>query len=72
MYNVQIVDFKQNSPRATHVLNDDGSYTIFINSRLSYNQQRNSYLHEIEHIKNEDLYNHLDSDYIECIRHEGK
>lgn len=35
--------------------NPDGSYTIFINSRLSYETQRKVYLHEIYHIVNGDF-----------------
>lgn len=38
----------------THA-NDDGSYTIFINSHLSETQQRKSLLHELEHINGNDF-----------------
>lgn len=35
--------------------NPDGSYTIFINAHDSVNIQRQSYEHEIQHIKNNDF-----------------
>ena len=68
LYNVQIIDF-HTSERATHTINDDGSYTIFINARLSRKQQQISYKHELEHIYNQDLHSCLDADEIEYLRH---
>ena len=35
--------------------NEDGSYSIFINARLSQNQQTNAYMHELEHILKDDF-----------------
>ena len=35
--------------------NEDGSYSIFINARLSQNQQANAYMHELEHILKDDF-----------------
>lgn len=37
------------------VENEDGTYTIYINSRLSYEKQREGYEHEIRHILRNDL-----------------
>lgn len=42
--------------KATHTANADGSYTIFINDRLCYFEQKEAYRHEIAHILNNDLY----------------
>lgn len=70
MTHVQVIDFK-NSLKATHVMNEDGSYTIFLNARLTREQQEISYLHEIEHIQNEDLQSYLDADILEFERHEN-
>lgn len=54
--NVQLVDFPVGSKGHEAVTpNEDGSYTIFINSRDASNIQREAYLHAIEHIKNEDF-----------------
>lgn len=35
--------------------NEDGSYTIFINSRLNYEKQMKSYLHAMRHITGDDF-----------------
>ena len=35
--------------------NEDGSYTIFINSRLNYEQQMKVYLHAMKHITGDDF-----------------
>ena len=37
------------------VENSDGSYSIFINARLSADQQQETYVHELEHIKRKDF-----------------
>lgn len=37
------------------VCNEDGSYTIIINARLSYEQQMEAYKHAITHIMNDDF-----------------
>lgn len=46
---VYYIDFK-NSVTATSTLNEDGSYSIFINARLSQEEQINGYIHELRHI----------------------
>ena len=35
--------------------NEDGSYTIFINSRMNYEKQMKSYLHAMKHIVGDDF-----------------
>lgn len=35
--------------------NEDESYTIFLNSRLSYEQLKKTYSHELQHIYNDDF-----------------
>ena len=35
--------------------NEDGSYTIFINSRLNYEKQMKAYLHAMKHIMGDDF-----------------
>lgn len=37
------------------VQNEDGSYTIFINSKLNYEQQIESYMHALKHITGNDF-----------------
>jgi len=34
--------------------NEDGSYTIIINSKISYEQQLEAYCHELRHIARDD------------------
>lgn len=46
---IKIVDMPV-SVKAYTVPNEDGTFTIFINSRLNSEQQQESYSHEIEHI----------------------
>lgn len=49
--------------------NQDGSYTIVINSRLSFEQQQTCYRHEMEHISNMDFYGRKSVDKLEKKRH---
>lgn len=35
--------------------NEDGSYTIFLNSRLSKEQQQKAYIHALKHLKDDDF-----------------
>ena len=35
--------------------NEDGSYTIFINSRMNYEKQMKAYLHAMKHITGNDF-----------------
>lgn len=37
------------------VKNEDGSYSVFLNSRMASNQIEKTYIHEIEHIQNGDF-----------------
>lgn len=54
--NVVLMDFKSTKPNEMVTVNEDGSYTIFINSRLSHNRQLESYKHAIKHIENDDFH----------------
>lgn len=44
-------------------------YTIVINSRISYEQQKEAYWHEIKHIKENDFDSDLTLSKIEYTRH---
>lgn len=48
---------------------DDEHYTIVLNSRMSSEMNRTSYLHEIEHIDNDDFQSDLSVQEIEHLRH---
>lgn len=65
--NVFYVDF----PTKAHGMvtaNADGSYTILLNSRLSLEQQRRTFRHEMWHIENND-FEKTDVDEIEYEAH---
>ncbi len=51
--------------KALTVKNRDGGYTVILNSRLNYEQQQQSFLHELKHICNCDLEKDCDIDEIE-------
>ena len=36
--------------------NDDGTYTILISTDISEERQRRAYEHELDHLRNDDLY----------------
>lgn len=43
------------STRGLTLKHKDDTYTIILNSRLSFEQQRKTYLHELLHIENDDF-----------------
>lgn len=49
--------------------NDDGTYTILVNSNKSKQKQIQGVLHELQHINNDDFYTELQADIIERILH---
>ena len=36
---------------ATVTVNEDGSYTMFVNKNITYESQKKAALHELEHVK---------------------
>lgn len=51
------------------VANADGSNTVVLNARYSWEQNRLTYLHELRHINDGDLYIADEADNIETKRH---
>lgn len=51
------------------VVEDNGFYNIFVNSRLNFEQNLKSIQHELSHIKNGDFSACKGIDFIEKIRH---
>lgn len=41
------------------ILDSDGNYNVYINARLSVDDQRKAYQHELRHIRQDDFYNEL-------------
>lgn len=55
-YFVKFVDFPVCSCGGCVCLNDDGTYTVLINSRLSHQQNLDSMVHEYNHMAHDDFY----------------
>lgn len=55
-YFIRLVDFPVCSCGGLVKLNDDGTFTILLNSRLSHQQNINSLRHELSHIYHDDFY----------------
>ena len=66
--NVVLLDFP-NYGREMVVLNEDGSYTILINSKLSHESQIEAYTHAMRHINNHD-FEKSNVQQIEAVAHE--
>ena len=52
--NVHLIDLPV-KVKETVSENEDGSYSIFLNSRHTYETQMKSYMHALEHIKENDF-----------------
>lgn len=66
--NVILLDFPNNQKEMV-IANEDGSYTILINAKLSYEAQLRAYNHALKHI-NEDDFGRSDVQAIEARAHE--
>lgn len=55
--NVVVIDFKTARGNEMVSFNEDGSYTILINARLSYSGQLKAYEHAMKHIASDDFQN---------------
>lgn len=51
--------------RAFTVADESGDYNIYINNRLSFEQQQKSFRHEATHIENGDFYKEMTATQIE-------
>ncbi len=69
MVNIQLLNMPTRI-NAVSTKNHDDSYTIIINSRLNYEQQVESYKHEMHHIVNED-HGKYDVETIEVQAHKS-
>lgn len=66
--NVNLVDFHSTKGNEMIIPNEDGSYTILINSRSATNKQLEAYRHALEHIQNGD-FQRQDVQQIETVAH---
>ena len=49
----------------------DGGYTVYINSKLSYQERVKAYNHALRHIENNDFWSEEDIQTIEARAHRG-
>lgn len=68
--NINLIYIKlRKTQTAVLKLNDDGTYTILVNSDRPIDVQRKGILHEIGHILNDDMYSTANIDLIERMAH---
>ena len=66
---VRVIDFPIGVGRCDGLVmpNDDATYSIYVNARTSYDQQRRAYRHELNHVIRDDFYNERDIKEVEDI-----
>ncbi len=69
---VHIIDFDSTTTKEVVTCNADGSYSIFINARISQEQQNNAYIHALKHILRLDFESSSSADVIEAYTHRLK
>lgn len=64
---VRVVKFPVTTPGGMVMPNDDGTYSIYLNSELNWERQVEAYRHEVGHIENDDFYNDKSIEEIEKL-----
>ena len=54
-YQIQLIQFPNKKVKESVVENEDGSYTIFIESSLSKDKQQDAFKHAMKHILGDDF-----------------
>ena len=68
--NINLIYIKlRKTQTAVLKLNDDGTYTILVNSNKPQDVQRQGILHELGHIIHDDMYSTANVDLIERMAH---
>jgi len=67
-YTVKMIDLPHSVRGFSH-MDAECFYTIVLNSRLSAEMQRKTYLHEVDHIEKGDFCSRATADQIEKKRH---
>ncbi len=67
-YQVQLINFPNTRTKEAVTENNDGSYTIFIETSLSREAQQKAFIHAMNHILEND-FNKSDVDKIEVDAH---
>ena len=68
-YQVQLTQFHNGKIKEIVVPNSDDSYTIFIESSLSREEQQKAFLHAMAHICNHDFEKKFSADFLEIRAH---
>lgn len=63
---VRIIDLPC-TVRGYTALDDEGDYNIYLNARLSPQQQKNAYNHEMKHISRDDWHDSKTVEMAECM-----
>lgn len=66
--NVVVIDFPNTKVREAVTPNPDGSYTVFLNAKITCEAQRAAYKHALRHIEGND-FEKDDVERIECEAH---
>ena len=68
-YQVRLTQFHNGKVKELVVPNPDDSYTIFIESTLSREEQQKAFLHAMAHIYNRDFEKKSPADFLEIRAH---
>lgn len=71
-YQIQLIQFPTKKVKESVVENEDGSYTIFIESSLSREQQKEAFEHAMIHILENDFFKECTADKVEGAAHNTK
>lgn len=66
---VYVIDLKSTKVSETVTRNEDGSYSIFLNARMSQEKQCDAYIHALGHILRMDFESESSVDVLENIAH---
>lgn len=66
-YFVYLVDFPTCKCNGALALNDDGTYSVYINAKASDEQKKKAMRHEYDHMANDDMYGDQDILNIEKV-----
>lgn len=66
-YFVRIIPFPVYTIGGMVMPNDDGTFSVYLNSRLSRERQKEALEHELDHIRNNDFYNGKPIQEVEAI-----
>ena len=67
---VHILDFKTTKIKETVTCNEDGSYSVFLNAKLTHKQQCDAYMHALGHIMQLDFESSSSAGLLEAYAHQ--